>query len=64
MENREESFEDKLRQLETIVAKLETGDVPLEKMMDLYDKGQSLYRECNSILSSYEKRLAGAEKVD
>lgn len=64
MEGKDNSFETKLEQLESIVSRLETGNVPLEEMMDLYEKGQAIYKECNEILSSFEKRLTGVEKVD
>lgn len=58
------SFEDKLQELEKIVSELEAGNVPLEDMIVLYEKGQKIYTECNEILTSFEKRLAGVDKVD
>lgn len=56
------SFENKLSELENIVSELETGNVPIEEMFTLYEKGQKLYGECNDILTAFEKRLDGAEK--
>ena len=39
MSEREESFEKALEKLERIAAKLETGDIPLEKGVALYKEG-------------------------
>lgn len=57
MKEKKISFETKLEQLEKIVSELESGSVPLDEMVSLYEKGQILYKECNDILSTYEKRL-------
>lgn len=54
------TFEKKQKELEEIVQKLETGNVPLEEMVALYEKGAALYRECVEILDRYEKRLEEA----
>ena len=64
MENKSNSFEEKLTELELIVSELETGSIPLEEMISLYEKGKQLYIECNNILSSFEKRLDEVNKVD
>lgn len=61
MEN-EITFEKKQEELEAIVRKLETGNVPLEEMVALYEKGAALYRDCMETLDQYEKRLAAAVK--
>ena len=59
MEN-DNTFEKKQQELEEIVQKLETGNVPLEEMVSLYEKGAALYRECVETLDRYEKRLEEA----
>ena len=56
----ENTFEKKQLELEAIVQKLETGNVPLEEMVSLYEKGAALYRECVETLDQYEKRLEEA----
>ena len=56
--NQEQTFEQKQEELEAIVSKLENGNVPLEEMVALYEKGEKLYRECSEMLDRYEKRLA------
>lgn len=54
---KESSFEEKQAKLETIVAQLETGNVPLEEMISLYEQGEALYRDCLQTLDAYEKRM-------
>ena len=58
----EHTFEDKLKALEETVTKLESGNVPLEEMMELYEKGRKLYSECDETLSSFEKKLKAVEE--
>lgn len=47
------SFEDALAQLEKIVGELESGRAPLEKSIELYERGAALKAHC-------EKRLEAA----
>ena len=54
---KERSFEEKQAELEAIVAQLETGNVPLEDMISLYEKGEVLYRDCVNTLDAFENRL-------
>lgn len=58
----EPTFEQKQEQLEAIVARLESGNVPLEEMIRLYEQGEVLYRECAETLDAYEKRLSELEQ--
>lgn len=59
------SFEDALRALEDIVRKLESGEVPLDATMDLYERGEKLRKHCQTRLDAaqlrIEKIVAGAE---
>ena len=55
-------FEEKQAELESIVARLETGNVPLEEMIALFEQGESLYRDCVQTLDAYEKRLSDLKK--
>ena len=59
---KELTFEEKQAKLESIVAQLETGNVPLEEMISLYEQGEALYRDCAQTLDAYEKRLNDLEK--
>jgi len=51
------SFEAALEQLETIVGRLETGDLPLEESLELFEHGIELSRRCNATLDSAERRI-------
>jgi exodeoxyribonuclease VII small subunit len=52
------SFEDALRALETIVRRLESGDVPLDESISLYAKGEELRKRCTERLQAAEARIA------
>jgi exodeoxyribonuclease VII small subunit len=51
------SFEAALKELETIVARLEQGEVDLEDSIALYERGQTLKSHCETKLKSAETRL-------
>ncbi|WP_102027070.1 exodeoxyribonuclease VII small subunit [Salirhabdus sp. Marseille-P4669] len=51
------SFEEAIEKLEVIVAKLEEGDVPLEKAIDYYQEGMKLSKYCNDKLTKVEKQM-------
>ena len=50
-------FEAALTELEAIVKKLEDGDLPLEKSLELYERGVQLSRFCHARLEAAEKRI-------
>ena len=60
---KEESFEKALERLERIAARLEAGDVPLEKGVALYKEGMGLLASCRKRLSDarLEISLAGED---
>ncbi len=51
------SFEQALQQLETIVGDLEKGDVPLDKSIEIYERGEALKRHCEKLLKAAENRI-------
>ena len=53
----EKTFEQSLAELEDIVGKLESGDLPLEESLQLFEKGIKLSRECRSRLTNAERRI-------
>jgi exodeoxyribonuclease VII small subunit len=55
---KKKSFEDSLKELENIVAKLESGDLALEKSLEEFEVGTRLYKECKDQLSIAEKKIA------
>lgn len=53
----EMSFEDALRALETVVRKLESGDVPLDDSIALYEHGEELRKACQSRLDAAQAKI-------
>lgn len=50
-------FESALAELESIVRKMEEGELTLEKSMELYERGLQLSRFCHSTLEAAERRI-------
>lgn len=57
MEEKEMTFEQSLARLEQIVKELESGNVPLEDLMKLYDEGTSLVKFCSEKISAAEQQV-------
>ncbi len=53
----EKTFEQSLEELETIVSRLEQGDLPLEESLTLFESGIKLSRECRERLATAERRI-------
>ncbi|MDE2403499.1 MAG: exodeoxyribonuclease VII small subunit [Sphingomonadales bacterium] len=51
------SFEDALRALEEVVRRLESGDVPLDDSITLYERGEALRRHCQARLDAASARI-------
>ncbi len=56
-ENPVARFETSLKELEDIVARMESGDLPLETSLSLFERGIALTRECRQSLDSAELRV-------
>jgi exodeoxyribonuclease VII small subunit len=52
------TFEAALAELERVVARLESGDVPLEESIALYARGAELRAHCEDKLKAAEARVA------
>ncbi|MCM3738775.1 exodeoxyribonuclease VII small subunit [Oceanobacillus luteolus] len=52
------SFEEAMEQLEKIVDKLETGDVPLEKAIEYYQDGMILSKLCSDKINNVQEKMA------
>ena len=52
-----QDFEAAIAELETIVKKLEEGDLPLETSLQLYERGVHLSRFCHARLEEAERRI-------
>ncbi|GFE72870.1 hypothetical protein NTCA1_05190 [Novosphingobium sp. TCA1] len=51
------SFEDALRALEDVVRRLESGDVPLDDSITLYERGEALRQHCQKRLDAAQARI-------
>lgn len=51
------SFEDALRALEDVVRKLESGEVPLDDSITLYERGEALRKHCQARLDAASARI-------
>jgi exodeoxyribonuclease VII small subunit len=51
------SFEDALAGLEHVVEAMEHGQLPLEELVDHYERGSALLKHCESILQSARGRI-------
>jgi exodeoxyribonuclease VII small subunit len=51
------SFEDALAELEKIVAELESGQAPLERSIEMYERGAKLKAHCESKLEAARLRV-------
>ncbi|HLR15592.1 MAG TPA: exodeoxyribonuclease VII small subunit [Bacillota bacterium] len=56
-DKKELSFEEAIESLETIVEKLEEGEVPLEKALSYYQEGMKLSKICNDKLKHVQKEM-------
>ena len=52
-----ETFETALARVEKIAAQMESGDLPLEQLVVVYEEGLRLIRFCSERLEEAEKRL-------
>ncbi|MDO4634961.1 MAG: exodeoxyribonuclease VII small subunit [Streptococcus sp.] len=64
MSQSKKTFEENLKELENIVAKLENGDVALEEAIDEFQKGMKLSKELQATLSDAEKTLVKVVQED
>ena len=51
------SFEHAIEELESIVKRLEDGNVPLEESVQIYERGEALKRRCDELLRQAEARV-------
>ena len=51
------SFERALKELESIVGRLERGDVELEESISIYERGEVLKEHCDRLLKQAEAKV-------
>ena len=53
----EKKFEDKVKELEEIIASLESGEVSLDESIEKYTKAMKLVKECDEQLKNIEEKV-------
>ena len=51
------SYEAAFQELEALVARMESGDLPLEDSVKLYERGQRLAAHCQALLEEAELKI-------
>ena len=54
---KEMTFERALKELESIVGRLERGDVELEESINIYERGEALKEHCDRLLKQAEAKV-------
>jgi exodeoxyribonuclease VII small subunit len=54
---KEQSFEAAFTELETLVQQMETGNLPLEEALALFERGTALVAHCNDLLDNAELKV-------
>ena len=57
MTKKEETFEESLKALEELVKELETGNLDLDKSLEIYERAIVLRDKCRKILDESERRV-------
>ena len=57
MELKVKDFESALKSLEDIVGKLESGDLTLDRSLQLFEEGVNISRFCSSKLAEAERKV-------
>jgi len=59
----EMSFEEAIIQLEALVENMESGQLPIDKAMQSFEKGVALVRRCEELLNGYEQKITTLKKI-
>ena len=51
------TFEEAMAKLETLASAMESGKLPLDKLIDSYEEGSKLVKFCRSKLAKLENRI-------
>ena len=57
MDNTKDLFEKNLKELEGVVKTLDSGDVTLDQMLELFERGIELTKQCTNALDSAEQKI-------
>jgi len=58
------TFEEAIKELTSIVGKIEQGQIPLQDSLEQYEKGMALIKHCRGILQKAEKRIEKISKEE
>lgn len=58
MATTKKKFEEKMKDLETIINELENGNIDLEDSIDKYTEAMKLVRDCDEQLKNIEKQVS------
>jgi len=58
------SFEQAIKELTSIVEKIEQGEIPLENSLQQYERGMALIQHCRTTLEKAEKRIEKISKQE
>jgi exodeoxyribonuclease VII small subunit len=56
-EQKDRKFEDALAELESVVEKLESGELSLDESLKIFEQGVRLVKFCNEKLGEVEKKI-------
>ena len=57
-EDKPVKFEEAVEQLESIIDRIESGEVGLEDCLAQYERGMTLIKQCRAILTKAEQKIA------
>lgn len=52
-----ERFEERMARLESLIDRIESGEIGLEDSIDAYEQGVAIIESCRSLLESAEQRV-------
>ncbi len=59
------NFEDKIKRIEEIVNSLENDELSMDSMLNLYEQGTALIKECRNYINSAELKFINiSEKIN
>lgn len=58
------SYEEAMAELENLIAKMESGELPLEASINTYQRGAALVKYCQQILEKIDQQVQVLEADD
>ena len=59
-----QNFEENIKNLENIIAKLESGECSLEESIELFEEGMKSASECKEALNNAEKKIIQLSEIE